>query len=322
MYKIMEKIDLKDRKILYQLDLNSRQPLSQIGKKVGLSKSVVAYRIKRLEEKGIIKNFYTIINTAKLGYSMFRFYFKYQYVTPEIEKEIINHFLKSKYLGTVHRVEGSYNLMVFMFVKNLPDFYIFWEETLDKYKDYFAEQVFSLFSNEYIYRYSFLLDEKVDRTLVESLGGETIVEIDGLDFQILKLISNDARIPTSDIAKKLNVTTDTIVNRIKKLIKKEIIKGFRISLDFSKLGYQWHKIDIDLKDHKKLQSILEYLKDNPHFVAINKALGYVDLELEFILKNTNEIHQIMGDIAIKFPGSIRNYKYHTRMITYVYYYLP
>jgi hypothetical protein len=33
----MEKLDLKDRKILYELDINSRQSFSQLGKKVGLS---------------------------------------------------------------------------------------------------------------------------------------------------------------------------------------------------------------------------------------------------------------------------------------------
>ena len=32
------KLDKKDRKILYQLDINSRQTLSQLAKKVGLSK--------------------------------------------------------------------------------------------------------------------------------------------------------------------------------------------------------------------------------------------------------------------------------------------
>ena len=44
----MYKIDLKDRKILYELDINARQTLSQIGKNVLLPKSVVAYRIKTI----------------------------------------------------------------------------------------------------------------------------------------------------------------------------------------------------------------------------------------------------------------------------------
>jgi DNA-binding Lrp family transcriptional regulator len=55
--KNMEKLDVKDRKILYHLDLDSRQPFSQLGKKVGLSKDLVAYRVKKLHERGIIKNF-------------------------------------------------------------------------------------------------------------------------------------------------------------------------------------------------------------------------------------------------------------------------
>ena len=47
----MEKIDLKDRKILYQLDIDSRQSYSQIAKKVGVSKNVLVYRINKLIEK-------------------------------------------------------------------------------------------------------------------------------------------------------------------------------------------------------------------------------------------------------------------------------
>jgi len=42
-------LDLKDKKILYELDINSRQPNSEIAKKVGLSKQIVGLRIKKLE---------------------------------------------------------------------------------------------------------------------------------------------------------------------------------------------------------------------------------------------------------------------------------
>ena len=44
----MEKIDVKDRKILYQLANDSRQSFRSIGRKVGLSKDIVASRVKRL----------------------------------------------------------------------------------------------------------------------------------------------------------------------------------------------------------------------------------------------------------------------------------
>ena len=46
MNNIMVKIEIKDKKILYQLDVNSRQSFSQIGRKVGISKATVGYRVK------------------------------------------------------------------------------------------------------------------------------------------------------------------------------------------------------------------------------------------------------------------------------------
>ena len=89
----MEGIDLKDRKILYELDDNSRRSATKIGRKIGLHKNVANYRIKRLEELGIIKGYYTVINSYKIGYDMFRFYIVYRQVTPDIRYEIINHFI-------------------------------------------------------------------------------------------------------------------------------------------------------------------------------------------------------------------------------------
>ncbi|UCB58733.1 MAG: winged helix-turn-helix transcriptional regulator, partial [Thermoplasmatales archaeon] len=89
----MEKLDLKDRKILYELDLNSRQSDSEIGRKVGLNKGMVNYRINRLIEKGIIRNFYTMIDASRLGYLSCRFFMKFQYDDLEKEKEIIDYFV-------------------------------------------------------------------------------------------------------------------------------------------------------------------------------------------------------------------------------------
>ena len=60
------KLDLKDKKILYELDLNSRATLNEIAKKVGLSKQVVDYRLKNLIKNNVINRFYTAINFSKL----------------------------------------------------------------------------------------------------------------------------------------------------------------------------------------------------------------------------------------------------------------
>jgi len=73
----MAALDTKDRKILYELDLNSRQSFSRLAKKVGLSKDAVRYRITSLEEQGVIQRFHTVINVSKLGFISFRIYMKF-----------------------------------------------------------------------------------------------------------------------------------------------------------------------------------------------------------------------------------------------------
>jgi DNA-binding Lrp family transcriptional regulator len=307
-------VDLKDRKILYHLDLNSRQSFSQIGKKVGLSKDVVAYRVKKLLEEGIIKNFYAVIDTAKLGYYSFRFYFSYQNMTPVIKEEIIDYFLKNKHTETIHSAVGNYNLVVFVVVKNFPDVYSVWNDALNKFRNYFSKKVFSAYFQETYYGYYFLIDKKIkndtDRIKVQQWHADgNIIKIDDLDYQILKLVSKNARTSTIDIAKQLNSAAITINDRIKKLMKLGVLVGFRVNIDFPKLGYYNFKVDIKLKQSLKQNKIIRYVEDNPNLQWIFKTIGYTDLEFSFTINNSHQLNQIMEKLSNKFPGAIKDYTY-------------
>jgi Lrp/AsnC family transcriptional regulator for asnA, asnC and gidA len=307
----MVKIDSKDREILYQLDVDSRQSFARIGNKVGLSKTVVAYRVNKLIENGIIKTFYTVIDAFKLGYISFRIYLVYQYMTQEKEKEIISYFIDQKLNWWTISAEGRFDLAVIMWVKDINEFYSFWEETLKRFRDYFMEQQFSVYIQLYSYRYSYLLDDvkKSDRTKFEITGGGTQFTIDELDFRLLRLIAPNARMPVKEIAKRLNTTVAVVNYRIKKLMKEDIIQGFRSDMDLTTLGYQFFKADIDLKDYKQRGKIINYVKTNPHLVRIDKSVGISDLELEFHVTSLGQFHDIMKDLVNKFPDVIKKYRY-------------
>jgi len=305
----MEKIDLKDRKILYELDLNSRQSFRNIGRKVGLSKDVVADRVKKLKENGIIIRFFTYYDILQLGFNFLRFYFKFQYVTPDIKKEIINQFMNDKNVNNLFSTEGSYDLGVLMMVKNISDIYPLWKKTLEKYGDYFAQQIFSAYMGELIYGQGFLLDgiEKPNRTPLRKNWGK--VKIDDLDLEILKLLVVDSRIPTVEIAKKLNSNVTTINSRIKNLIKLRVILGFTVELNLDKLGYQHWKVDFYLSEYTKTNQIIRYIEKNPLLYCVDYTIGYADLELEINVRDINQLHDFIEDLHSKFPKIIRNYSY-------------
>ena len=324
MTKIMIKVDLKDRKILYELDYNSRQSFSQIGKKVGLHKNLVLYRVKRLTEKGVIRYFYTVIDSFKLGYNCFRMYIKFQNTTPEIRKEITDYFVNNKYTWWVGSFEGCYDFAIVTWVKDLHDFHVFWDETLKKYRNYFRDQIFCNYVRLHLFRNSFIVKkyDKRDRETFEITGGGRKVKTDELDFQILEILAKNARIPTVEIAKKLNSTVDTINSRIKKLTKLDVIQGFRVSIDFSKLGYQFFKVNINLNDYNERGRIINYIKNDPHLVMIDKSIGYFDLELDLWVQNLEQFHNIMSDLTMKFHDSIKFYEYVHDPILHKMLYIP
>lgn len=308
----MTKIDLKDRKILYQLDLNCRQSNTQIGKKVGLKRDVVAYRIKKMEDEGIIHNYWTIIDAYKLGYIVFRFYLVFQYVTQDIKNNIIDFLVKDKHTWVVASLIGRYDLTVFLWLKDINDFYRFWDNLLDKYGDFFEEKVFSIYVQGETYHSSYLLKDlvkEIDRKSYSSVGGGTTIEIDSIDFQLLNEIAENARAPLIDLAKKLNCTSQTINYRLKNLMDQKIIQGFRVSIDISKLGLKHFKVDAHLKENSKRKDLMTYTKKHPNLMFIGTSAGVSDLELEFYLEDSEQLNQIMDDTNNKFPGAIRRHEY-------------
>lgn len=60
-------LDAQDRRILAELTQNARIPIAELARRVGLSKTPVAQRIKHLEEIGLITGYRAILSPLKLG---------------------------------------------------------------------------------------------------------------------------------------------------------------------------------------------------------------------------------------------------------------
>ena len=60
-------MDEYDRKILSVLSVEGRISMTGLGERVGLSKTPVTARVKRLEEDGVIKGYRATLSASKLG---------------------------------------------------------------------------------------------------------------------------------------------------------------------------------------------------------------------------------------------------------------
>ena len=60
-------LDSFDRRILAVLSVEGRLPVTELARRVGLSKSPVQARLRRLEESGVIRGYRALIDQVRLG---------------------------------------------------------------------------------------------------------------------------------------------------------------------------------------------------------------------------------------------------------------
>ncbi len=314
------KLDLKDKKILYELDLNSRATLNEIAKKVGLSKQVVDYRLKNLIKEEVIKQFYTVVNFSKLGYTQYKFYLKFQNINVEKEKEVIAYWIQNKNSVWVALCRGRWDLVVSILAKDINDFGEILSNFINKYgifvleKDILITQISPIFTKAYLTE-SKDAQKQASGTAFSGkkkfvYGGEIEhYELDNINEKILRLLSINARLTILEIMDKLSLTRDVINYRMKKLTKDNILSQYRISVNLDKISHKLYKIILRLHSLtlEKEKKLMTYIASHPHGMQYLKLVGSWDVELEFEVQDDEQLHEILLEIRNKFSEIIRDY---------------
>lgn len=301
------KLDLKDKRILLALDMNARKPDSFIAKKVKLSKQLTNYRIKRLEEKEIIKSYYAVIDHSKLGLQLYRIGLKLENITTNIEKELLG-YLK-KHASWISSTLGEWDIWMALYAKDEHDFMNFWDDFQSKYGLYIIDREISLMTKFWNFERSFLLPEEKNRKNFLILGEKpNIIELDQIDKKIIQELTKNSRQSSLEIAKKIKETERVVRYRIKRLEKQKIILGYRTFIDTAKLGFGYYKMFIKLKDYTKTSAdeVQNFIIDNPNVIYNTKSISKYDFELEGHFENSQALSVFIYSIKEKFPKLIRS----------------
>jgi DNA-binding Lrp family transcriptional regulator len=166
------------------------------------------------------------------------------------------------------------------------------------------------------------VENVVKKMVINWIWGQQLYCIDEVDFKILQELANNARISTKHIANNLNSTVNTISNRIKKLEKELIIALYSINIDWSKLGYRWFHLQISLRDYRKKNQIIQYMRNNPYLIRRFKFLNLdMDLHFTLLLKNMQQLRDIIEGISTTFPDAINDYHFYSTFKVYKYHFM-
>lgn len=129
--------------------------------------------------------------------------------------------------------------------------------------------------------------------LIEDMAKQIL---DSLDRQILKLISQDARIPFLEVARACNVSGAAIHQRVAKLSNLGIIKGSQFIIDPEKIGYETCAyMGLYLKEPEKFDQVVEELKKIPEVVECHYTTGSFDMFIKIYAVNNHHLLEIIHD---------------------------
>jgi DNA-binding Lrp family transcriptional regulator len=304
-----EKLDKKDILLLTELDKNARSHNSAIAKKIGLSKESVAYRIARLEKRGILEGFQALIDATKLGMKNFRIYVKLKDADAQKREEIIGHLVASGDVWWVVSVSGNWDLDFCIWGPDVYKFQEIWERLIGEYKRHFERDRISIYTYLEHLPQDYLTGKREAGFRNRVMGGAEVARIDKLDLRILRALSTDARASLVELAQKVKASEKVVAYRMKRMEKEKIILGYRCLLNLEKLGFAHYKVDLLLNDLGKKELIKEYVRQMPEVMYIDETYPSSDVEFDPICASDYEFQEAMGKILDRFGDSIRSYEH-------------
>ena len=111
------KIDGTDKKILIELTSNSRIPILEISRKIGISGAAIHQRIRKLNDSGLISGQHLKLNPKALGYTTLAFIGVY-FDKAERNSQAIREMKKIPEILECHYTTGNWSVLIKILCKN------------------------------------------------------------------------------------------------------------------------------------------------------------------------------------------------------------
>lgn len=120
-------------------------------------------------------------------------------------------------------------------------------------------------------------------------------EFDELDRRIIELLSKSSQGSYRQIAKQLGVHPTTLIQRVKTLESKGVINGYRASIDYMKLGFDYMGLVQVFMDGNAME-VQGKIRDIPQVVAVFDVTGECDSIVWIACKDREEFSDVVKSL--------------------------
>lgn len=291
----MIKLDAKNRQIVGCLLEDCRQSNTQIAKKCKLSREVVAYRIKQLEEGGIIEGYTSDINFNNLGFIAYSLGLNLREYSPESLEEL----KRRERIVYIQETLGEFNLTCTIIIKDVTDL----SEEYESITNIFKGNIIGINADIFIGDIDFSTGYFKDSAKTSNFLKQKTIAISDTDKKILAELVKNSRISVIDLHSNLKISVPTINSRLKDLEKKGVILSNRAIINFKKLGLHRYTLflfanpDIDKK-------LIRFCESEKSIWDLGKYAGSFNYLIEILAEDNSEFETIVNKIKNTFRDYI------------------
>jgi len=290
-------IDKKDSRLLLALYEDGRMTTTQLAKRAGISQEVAVYRLKRLKERGLLRNITPIINVAALGLTSYRLQLKLRPTTAERQEAFEAYLRTLPQLSWLVRLAGPWDLAVLLNSKDNEEFWMIYNELFKQFGDLIDRKLFTIVTSITHLAPTYLLTTRRE-PLVQELHLQQY-RLEENQTKVLRSLFEDGRKSILEIARECALSATTVKYHLNRLRERGIILGFLPLLNVSVLGYEHFKVTLRLDNPAKKGVVREILLQEPNVVYITESLGYYDLEFECEYHKAADVLKLLEQLKSK-----------------------
>lgn len=312
------KIDETDARILKTLLKDVRASFATIAKNCGMSTNAIRMRFNRLKKEGVVNGAIAQVNPRSYGYDCIAL-LSIKADANE-EKNVYDYVRKIPEISTSFQPIGEYNVISIAVMKSTDELAHTVEQIENNPNVISVEQCIWVDmvqmdhpENLIVEPYNVLMhtnklsfkEDNPKTTIALPIAGEAAKgnlleeshDLDEIDQLIVRILSENARLSFRKLAKKVGISTQSVIKRYKKM-RTTVLPFSSITLDLRKLGYIGTAVCYIKTSHvHTTSSVFDELLRVPNVIVATKCLGHVDVMLAIPFKNLEDLYYVKQRIS-------------------------
>ncbi|GIW24603.1 Lrp/AsnC family transcriptional regulator [Meiothermus sp.] len=118
--------------------------------------------------------------------------------------------------------------------------------------------------------------------------------IDDLSWKILELLQQNARMPFSEVGRRVGLSAPAVAERVRRMEEAGIIRGYHAVVDPSKLGYTLEVFIRAEVTHSNHDAAIRYISELPNVLEFWNLTGRDGYQIRAVFRSVQELEQMLN----------------------------